>query len=59
MCHVTLHNNRSALANHAKTQGVVIYAFAEYEKVSYLLTGIQDRNLEACKNAIISDGDGI
>ena len=59
MHHVTLHNNRSALANHAETQGVAIYAFNKYDKVSYLLTGIQDRKLDACKNTIIDDGDGL
>ena len=59
MRHVTLHNNRSALVNRAEDQGVEIHAFLEYDKGSYLLSGIQDKSLDACTNAIIADGDGI
>ena len=40
MRHVTLHNTIYALANRAEDQGVEIHAFSEYDKVSYLLSGI-------------------
>ena len=59
MKHVTLHNNRSALANRAGDQGADIHAFSEYDKASYLLRGIHDKSLDACMNAIIADGDGL
>ena len=39
--------------------GLSVYPWSEFEKVGYLLQGIYPGILEAIKNAILADGQGL
>ena len=57
--HLALHNQRAALALRAKEMGLLVHPWLEFEKVGYLLQGISSGNMEASKNAILADGQGL
>ena len=57
--HLALHNQRAALALRAEEMGLSVHPWSELEKVGYLLQDISLGILEASKNAIIADGQGL
>ena len=57
--HIVLHNQRAALALRAEEIGLLVHPWSEFEKVGYLLQGIYPGILEAIKNAILADGQGL
>ena len=57
--HLSLHNQRSLLASRAEDQGLDVHGYSEFDKVGYLLQGIQPGHLEASKNSILADGQGL
>ena len=57
--HLALHNQRAALDLRAEEMSLLVYPWSEFEKVGYLLQGIYPGILEAIKNAILADGQGL
>ena len=57
--HLVLHNQRAALDLCAEEMGLSVHPWSEFEKVGYLLQGIYPGILEASKNAILADGQGL
>ena len=57
--HLALHNQRAALALRAEEMGLSVHPWSEFEKVGYLLQGISSGILEASKNTILADGQGL
>ena len=57
--HLALHNHRAALDICAEEMGLSVHPWSEFKKVGYLLQGISPGILEASKNAILADGQGL
>ena len=54
-----MHNQRSSLEIHAEELGHDVSPWSQYYKFFHLLNGISDSILDASKNAIISDLNGL
>ena len=57
--HLALHNHRAALTLCAEEIGLLVHPWSEFEKFGYLLQGISPGILEASKNSILADGQGL
>ena len=57
--HLNLHNQRDFLEIRAEELGHDVSPWSKYEKIGHLLNGIADGILNASKNTIISDPNGL
>ena len=57
--HLAIHNQRAALAFRAEEMGLSVHPWSNFEKVGNLLQVISPGIMEASKNAILADGQGL